>query len=44
MTTIINGKPTKPMPSKTEAAIARGVPQRVAVATTTKPRSQVRVG
>lgn len=44
MATTINGKETKPLPSRTQAAIAKGVPQRKAVAMTTKPRSTVKVG
>lgn len=41
---VINGQKTKPLPAATKAAINRGVPERKAVAMTTKPRSQVKVG
>lgn len=40
----INGQRTKPLPARTQAAIKRGVPERKAVATTTKPVSSVKVG
>lgn len=44
MASTINGKETKPLPARTQAAMNRGIPQRQAVATTTKPVSTVKVG
>lgn len=44
MSTTINGKETKPLPARAQAAIKKGMPQRKAVATTTAPRSTVKVG
>lgn len=44
MATIINGKETKPLPARTQAAMKKGMPQRKAIATTTSPRSTVKVG
>jgi hypothetical protein len=40
----INGQTTKPLPARTQAAIKRGMPQRKAIATTTSPKSSVKVG
>jgi hypothetical protein len=40
---IINGQRTRPLPAGTQAQMKRGIPPRQAIATTTKPRSQVKV-
>jgi len=41
--TPIGDHPCKPLPARTRAAMEKGMPQRKAVATTTKPVSMVRV-
>jgi hypothetical protein len=40
----INGQRTKPLPAATQAQMKRGVPARQAIATTTNPKSSVKVG
>lgn len=42
--TKINGKPTKPAPASTTAAMKKGTPPRTAQALGPKPKSSVRVG
>lgn len=43
MSSTIDGKQTKPMPASVTAAMKRGTPQRVVLATGPKPKSSVKV-
>jgi hypothetical protein len=40
----IDGKATKPIPARTQAAIKQGMPLHKALSTTTSPRSTIKVG